>query len=131
LFPSPDAFSNKLNNECTVGLQEFRTRLFAVTATDVFPEDGKLRAGAISKSGKADPPSFRPTVHFALGELVREHGHNSWDSRRYAILAPLQQLEPQLINVMTHDTSTRGIPVATNVASRSPNQPTGKVDSRT
>ncbi len=106
--PSPEAFSNRLNSQANTSLQEIRSRLFAVHATDVFPEDGKLRAGAMSKSGAADPPSFRPTVHFALGELVREHGHSSWDSRRYAIVAPLQQLEPQLANVMTHDTFVLG-----------------------
>ena len=106
--PSLELFKRDSNADSGPSLQELRTRMFAVHATDIFPQEGKLRAGAVSSSGRTDTPSFRPTLHFALGELVREHGFSSWDSRKFAVVAPLGHLESQLTNVMTHDTFVLG-----------------------
>src|SRR3990167_3560807 len=59
-------------------LEVLESKVFAVHATPILPECGALKAGArdISASDKwegGEPPSFRPTIHFALGELVQEH----------------------------------------------------------
>lgn len=94
-------------------LQELEHRIYAVHATNFFPEDGVIRAGASDISGPSarvgdDPPSFRPTVHFSLGELVRPHGQHSWEDRKHAVLLPLGALKKQLVNVNTYDTYVLG-----------------------
>lgn len=52
--------------------------------------------------------TFRPTLHWALGEQVQPHVNGSWDDCRYGIVTPLGTLEPQLLNVAPHDTITVG-----------------------
>ena len=88
-------------------------KLFAVHATNIFPEDGIMRVGMVRRSdvqpsADYDPPSFRPTSHWSLGELVRMHGPNSWEDNRFAIIVPLGQLGDQLVNVNAYDTFTIG-----------------------
>ncbi|MCI0614996.1 hypothetical protein L0244_18555, partial [bacterium] len=78
----------------------------------ILPENGALKAGAqdifASDEWQGDePPSFRPTIHFALGELVQEHS-DSWEENPYAVVSPLKNLEGQLVNVFPHDTFVLG-----------------------
>lgn len=94
-------------------LEVLESKVFAVHATPILPENGVLKAGAqdISASDKwegGEPPSFRPTIHFALGELVQEHSDWSWEENPYAIVSPLKNLESQLVNIFTHDTFVLG-----------------------
>lgn len=94
-------------------LEVLESKVFAVHATPILPENGALKAGArdISASDKwqgDEPPSFRPTIHFALGELVQEHSDWSWEENPYAVISPLKNLESQLVNVFPHDTFVLG-----------------------
>ncbi len=93
--------------------EELRNRLFAVHATPIFPDDGVLVAGArdVSKSDShvaTEPPSFRPTIHFSIGELVRRHRSGSWDEKPYAIVLPIKSLEKQLVNINPYDSYILG-----------------------
>lgn len=93
-------------------LDVLRSKMFAVHATPILPRDGILKAGTrditYNKQWDDEPPSFRPTIHFALGELVREHRDHSWDEHPYAVVTPLRALEPQLVNIFPHDTFILG-----------------------
>ncbi|NGX32731.1 MAG: hypothetical protein K1060chlam4_00781 [Candidatus Anoxychlamydiales bacterium] len=85
--------------------KEISQRLFAVHATDVFPSTGFV----ISGFGDDDElpenlPNCRSSIHFAIGELVRPLGEMSWEDRKYAIVTPLDQLYPQLVNLNCYDT---------------------------
>ncbi len=93
-------------------LEVLESKVFAVHATSILPESGTLKAGVhnISASDKwegDEPPSFRPTIHFALGELVQKHSW-SWEEHLYAVVSPLKNLESQLVNVFPHDTFVLG-----------------------
>lgn len=84
--------------------------LFAVHATDVLPEEGILYAG-YGKPGTLpeDIPNVRCTVHFSLGELVRPLGDwMTWENKKYAIVVPLKNLYPQLVNLNCYDTFILG-----------------------
>lgn len=89
-------------------------RIFAVHATRFVPVGGIVRAGAAEvlssgeKSIDSEPPSFRPTLHFALGELVRDHDGVSWEQCPYAVVLPLGSLKSQLLNLNTYDTFILG-----------------------
>ncbi|MBI4375293.1 MAG: hypothetical protein HY549_02470 [Elusimicrobia bacterium] len=88
-------------------------RVFAVHATTFLPADGVMRAGASVLAGdkrtiNTDPPSFRPTLHFALGELVQPLEKHSWEDRPYAVVLPLGALKSQLANLNTYDTFILG-----------------------
>lgn len=88
-------------------VQELESKLFAVHSTPILPKNGIMIAGARSMSDKHngdEPPSFRPTIHFSLNEIVQEHGDWSWDENPYAIIAPITTLEPQLVNLYPNDT---------------------------
>ena len=92
-------------------LGELREKLFAVHATEFIPPGGEMKAGAVHldpRKRSEEPASFRPTIHFALGEMVREHGHASWERKPYGIVLPLRDLEPQLANVSPHDSFVVG-----------------------
>ncbi len=94
-------------------LEILESKIFAVHATPILPESGTLKAGArdISAGDKwqgDEPPSFRPTIHFALGELVQEHSDWSWEKNPYAVVSSLKNLEGQLVNVFPHDTFVLG-----------------------
>jgi|GEM_PF-5125086 len=102
----PIIFPYSSENPPPVELLE--SKLIAVHATDVLPEKGIVQAGARNVSDDEDefdePPSFRPTVHFTLGELVRDHSGNSWEHKPYAVITHLRSLLPQLVNIYTYDT---------------------------
>jgi hypothetical protein len=93
-------------------IEVLESKVFAVHATPILPEGGVLKAGArditYDKKWDDEPPTFRPTVHFALGELAREHDGFSWDEEPFAVVSPLKALEPQLVNVFPHDTFVLG-----------------------
>ncbi|MFA5829551.1 MAG: hypothetical protein WC843_03585 [Candidatus Gracilibacteria bacterium] len=94
-------------------LEVLESKIFAVHATSILPKNGTLKAAAndITSEKKwegGEPPSFRPTIHFSLGELVQEHDDCSWDEQPYAVVSPLKNLEKQLINVFPHDTFVLG-----------------------
>ncbi len=89
------------------------SKIYAVHATSYFPSSGILKAGAMDishgqKFNGDEPPSFRPTLHFSLGELVRGHGNYGWEDNPYAVVTPLKCLEQQLINLFAHDTFILG-----------------------
>lgn len=120
---SPDAPSYSEEEECfryspehPPSLDVLRARLFAVHATDIFPKEGIMKAGAslVHLSGGSslnpdeEPPSFRPTIHFSLGELVRGHERGNWETKKFAVILPLWALEEQLINIFPHDTFVLG-----------------------
>ena len=95
-------------------LEVLESKIFAVHTTPILPENGILKAGARDASTDREwqgdePPSFRPTIHFALGELVQEHRHyEDLKNSPYAIISPLKILEGQLINIFPHDTFVLG-----------------------
>jgi hypothetical protein len=92
-------------------------KLYAVHATTVFPTDGIICAG-FKNMPFSDPlarslyPDIRNTVHFTIGEVVRPIKVGTtiyaWDNDPYAILIPLNNLMPQLINLNCYDTFTIG-----------------------
>jgi hypothetical protein len=96
-----------------VSVEAFGKRVFAVHATDILPENGKIVAGAgLRVEGHVtvdhDSPSFRPTVHFSLGGLVRPHGRYSWEESKYAVLMPTVKLTKQMVNLSPSDTFVLG-----------------------
>jgi hypothetical protein len=107
-----------LNSEELPGEAEFRpsaeelgSKIFAVHATRHLPPNGRLVAGAagsIDPTNTVEPPMFRPTLHFYLGELVQPHGIHSWAGHPIAILTPLGDLKPQLVNISPSDTFIAG-----------------------
>lgn len=91
--------------------EELGEKLFAVHATDVFPADGVAKAGfELDENAPKEIPNFRCTIHFALGELVRPLGDDwmSWEDKKYAVVTPLKQLYPQLVNLNCYDTFILG-----------------------
>jgi len=76
-------------------------KIYAVHATRALPEKGLIRIG--------NPyPSFRPAIHWNLGELVQPHNNATWESEPYAVLAPIDELKNQIINLYPRDTMTIG-----------------------
>lgn len=92
-------------------------KFYAVHATTIFPADGIIHAGFKNIPFK-EPlarslyPDIRDTIHFAIGEVVRPINVGeviyAWDNDPYAILIPLEELLPQLINLNCYDTFTLG-----------------------
>lgn len=83
-------------------LNDLRKHLMGVHVTDYLPTGGILKA-AYNKG-----LSMRPTVHFALGQMVVSHALGQWEKKKYAILTPFNQMEKQLINVFHQDTFILG-----------------------
>lgn len=87
--------------------------LFAVHATDHFPKDGILHAGyGVHEEIPEWVPNVRCTLHFSLGELVRPVGTGeeqwmTWENKLFAIVVPLENLFPQLINLNCYVTVHR------------------------
>lgn len=98
-------------------LQDLANRVYAVHTTPILPEDNVMVAGARNIRPDAhwqdETTSFRPTIHFALGEVVQGHDGHTWDDQQYAVVAPLGSLEDQLVNVLPHDTFVLGNVVLT------------------
>ena len=82
-------------------IELLRTKLFAVHTRSNPLTGNELPTGI---SGR----TFRPTLHFALGEQVRAHYNGSWDDKPFAVVTPLGNLESQLLNVAPHDTFILG-----------------------
>jgi hypothetical protein len=90
-------------------------KLFAVHVTRMFPQDGILKASLAGKESILGGmpvelfPDFRCTVHFSLGEMVRPvDGVISWEDYPFAVVSPLSELLPQLINLNCYDTFILG-----------------------
>lgn len=85
-------------------LEDFHTKLFAVHATDVFPQDGVIKAGAIIEhQGTPQSADTRNTVHFSLGLLVASH-ETSWDMSKFAVISRIEPLLARMINLDPYDT---------------------------
>jgi len=99
-------------------LELLESKIFAVHSTAIFPDKGILRAKGRNITDKKswgkeeEPASFRPTLHFSLGEVVPEITKKDyryqWEDNPYAIISPLKNLEGQLINVFPQDTFVLG-----------------------
>jgi hypothetical protein len=94
-------------------LDILRKRIFLVHATDFVPSQDILRARARDNSkdqklGDQKPPSFRPTLHFSMGELFSAGLGFSRENMPYAVLLSLQKAEQQLLNVFPNDTVILG-----------------------
>lgn len=92
-------------------LDDLLSKTAAVHATDILPTDGLMRAGSGADIGAEDGfsfSSFRPTLHFALGQLVWGHAAGNWDLKKYAIIVPLSSLNSQLLNLSVDDTFILG-----------------------
>ncbi|MFA6992757.1 MAG: hypothetical protein WC269_05805, partial [Candidatus Gracilibacteria bacterium] len=92
-------------------LDVLKEKVFLVHATTSVPEQDILQARARDNSkdkkwGNQKPPSFRPTIHFSMGELFSGgwEGGFSREDMPCAILLPLQKGEQQLFNVFPDDT---------------------------
>jgi hypothetical protein len=98
----------KLWGTSSLPLQEIESKLFAVHATDFFPMNGVIRV--VDPKKRREHSSFRPTTHFALGELVRPQcdGKITREHKKFAILTPLKDLLPQLLNIQFYDTYILG-----------------------
>ncbi|MCB1113023.1 MAG: hypothetical protein H7A37_06265 [Chlamydiales bacterium] len=89
-------------------------KIFAVHATNTFPATRKLHAGFDTSASKTSHiaaffSSTRPTLHFSLGELVRPVGdYLSWEDCTYAIITPLGDLLPQMVNINCYDSFILG-----------------------
>lgn len=83
-------------------LRDIRKHVMGVHVTEALPLGGVLKA-AYNRG-----MSMRPTVHFALGEMVISHGSGSWENKPFAVLTPFGHLEPQLLNVFHQDTFIMG-----------------------
>ncbi len=88
-------------------------KIYAVHATRSLPDSEYLRAGfnmdGCSPLEQALSPKARKTVHFALGELVQPvEGFMNWEDCPYAVVTPLRNLAPQLLNVNCYDTFILG-----------------------
>ncbi len=89
-------------------------KMICVHATRWLPEEGAVIAGCRNVdpdsryAADEEHPSFRPTLHFALGGLVQPHGLSSWEDAPYALLAPLGAITDRLVNLSAQDSFTLG-----------------------
>lgn len=83
-------------------IDQFRKHMMGVHVTNYYPVGGVLKA-AYNKG-----LSMRPTVHFALGQMVVSHDAGAWENSSYAVLTPFSQIEKQLLNVFHQDTFILG-----------------------
>lgn len=88
----------------TLPAKLIREKLYAVHATNLLPENGVI----IADGRGLDVPILRSEIHFALGGLVPAHVGGNWESRKFAVVVPLAELEPQLANLMVFDTIIYG-----------------------
>lgn len=106
----------KYSPENPPSLDVLREKVFLVHATTSVPEQDILRAQARDNTTEKrwgnhqKPPSFRPTLHFSMGELFSGgwEGGFSREKMPCAILLPLQKGEQQLFNVFPNDTIIMG-----------------------
>lgn len=116
-------FSQSFAYDLAKNVDQFTTdvlekKLIAVHATDYPPLGGLLKAGqggVENFEDKIEPQILellnqsRATIHFSLGELVRPVGDwKSWEECKFAVVVPLKDLMPQLININCYDTFILG-----------------------
>lgn len=77
-------------------------KVLAVHITEFLPTEGAIRASTENNH------RFGATLHFALGEPVRDHTEGNWSNRPYAVLLPLASMKRQVLNVMAQDTFVLG-----------------------
>lgn len=85
-------------------VEEMRIHLTGVHMTDYLPLGGVIRTSTTTES-RSMPLS---TLHFALGEMVISHPMGNWEKKKYALLVPFKNLEPQLMTVFHQDTFILG-----------------------
>jgi len=112
---APLIYADDVKQETILELtsSKIKNKLIAVHATDSLPDNGYLRrAGPENDEGTQIIKilqKIRGTLHFSLGELVRELDDEiSWDLHRVAVLIPLKDLMSQLININCYDTFILG-----------------------
>lgn len=88
------------NDPANRSFETLTSKIWAVHSTNYFPYD-KIALTPLSFY-------FRPTIHFALGGLVRGHHGFSWEQKRFAVLVPLKELLPQILSLMPQDTFIAG-----------------------
>ncbi|MDD2656452.1 MAG: hypothetical protein PHQ18_02705 [Patescibacteria group bacterium] len=96
-------------------LEVLRENIYLTHATNSLPKNDILTAQARDntrdkKWGESKPPSFRPTLHFSMGELFQGgwEGGFSREEMPYAVLFPLKTAEDQLFSVSPNDTVVVG-----------------------
>lgn len=77
-------------------------KVLAVHITEFLPSEGLIKASTENNH------RFGATLHFALGEPVRDHTDGNWSNRPYAVLLPLAGMKKQVLNVMAQDTFVLG-----------------------
>lgn len=123
---------------------DLRNKLYAVHTTNELPVNGKQIAGSkISEDGLSQfssldqIPQIRHTLHFCLGRVVPAVWYNDSnvdvveivsETRKYAIVTNIENLFPQLVNILPVDTFILGdyeiskkdnviVPIGTDVKS--------------
>lgn len=89
-------------------VEEIETKIYAVHSTNFYPLDNTIHV--VYPKNRPEIGIFRPTTHFALGELVRSHsqGAYSWEGKKFAIITPLKDIMPQMISLNTYDSFILG-----------------------
>ena len=92
-------------------VEELESKLYAVHATPVLPQGEFLVAGAADSSTEWREhenlaPHFRPTIHFALGEMIK--GNDRDKNYPYAVVTPMGNIINQTVNVFPTDTFVLG-----------------------
>ncbi len=92
--------------------ERIRNSLSVVHVTNVLPVDGVLQPGALAnRDGSvraSEYCSFRPTIHFSIGQMVQPFAGNSSENRRYGIVMPLGRVLPQALSLSPADTVILG-----------------------
>ena len=88
---------------------QLKKSIWAVHAARVLPKQGILSPYIANVNGSPEEiAGISNTIHFALGELVRPHGKNSWENHSIAVLTPLSGIINQTVNIFAHDTFING-----------------------
>lgn len=83
---------------------ELEEKVWAVHATKVLPENGILKPSIRKRFGEGAVEGVSPTLHFALGGLVRSHGADVGENTPYAVITPLKTILDKTINLFVYDT---------------------------
>lgn len=95
--------------------------IWAVHATDRIM-GGKLVPHVNGRYPQILCDGISNTIHFSLNQLVPSHRGGNWEEKNHAILIPLEELAPQVINLWSVDTFILGefsLPSSAVVLSRS------------
>jgi len=94
--------------------EELGQKLFAVHVSFTLPENGVLEASYRGYPRKYPKPmqkilrDSRFTVHFCIGEMTRGFPRLGLQAAPFAIVSPLKELYPQLLNLNAYDTFVLG-----------------------